>query len=416
MDKIYDVCIIGAGAAGLVAAIESSRRGLSSVVLDKNKKPGMKLYATGNGRCNLTNDTWEEDSYYGNEFVDSVFGNIYYEFQLRPRNFIIDYFKKLGITIVNKNGYIYPSSLQASTVVWALVDAAKAGGAEIISNFITKDIKYITDSSGISYYEIRCINKKQDTEDIIYSSKLILATGGISSPELGAASNDQQRSLFNNLGLPVNDFSSGLCPVRISEDLSMLNGIRTRAVLSVGSAKETGEIQFTDYGISGIVTFNMSYYMKPGEEIHINLMTSISEDDFVEHFNMVKSSYPERSLIAFLNGYINDKLALYFNNSYYGNEVKLKLREVTESGIRYLYQEMCDFKLTVLGKCDINQSQASIGGIITKVISPETMKISVERYKGSLAVAGEVTDVIGKCGGYNLTYAFITGFLAGRNI
>ena len=76
-DKIYDVCIIGAGASGLAAAIESSRRGLSSVVVDKNKKPGMKLYATGNGRCNLTNDSWHDNDYYGNAFVDRVYDALY---------------------------------------------------------------------------------------------------------------------------------------------------------------------------------------------------------------------------------------------------------------------------------------------------------------------------------------------------
>ena len=90
-NKIYDICIIGAGASGLVAAIESSRRGLSCVVVDKNKKAGRKLYATGNGRCNLTNDTWEEDTYYGNEFVDNVFEKLYRFTDLRPRSFVIDY-------------------------------------------------------------------------------------------------------------------------------------------------------------------------------------------------------------------------------------------------------------------------------------------------------------------------------------
>ena len=107
-DKIFDVCIIGAGASGLVAAIESSRRGLSSVVVDKNKKPGMKLYATGNGRCNLTNDSWNDTDYYGNEFVEKVYDSIYERTGRRPRKFVIDYFEKLGIKTTAKKGYIYP--------------------------------------------------------------------------------------------------------------------------------------------------------------------------------------------------------------------------------------------------------------------------------------------------------------------
>ena len=412
----YDICIIGAGASGLVAAIESSRRGLSCVVVEKNKKPAVKLYATGNGRCNLTNDTWEEDSYYENSFVDSVYDALYRDTGLRPRNFVIDYFKKLGVTTVNKNGYIYPRSMQASTVVWSLVDAAKANGAEIRCPFKVENVICNTDQDGIFYEILGVSGKNSNAEDsTIYARKLILATGGISQPELGAAEDSNLYNLINSLGLTAKEFKSGLCPVYCSDDLSALAGVRTKAVVSVNGHSEKGEVQFTEKGLSGIVIFNMSYYLNPGDTIHLSLL-DISEDDFVHHFNLVKSKYPGRSLTAFLNGYINDKLALYYKNAFYGSELKLCLVDVTEAGIRGLYQDMNDWWIKIRSKADISSSQASIGGIITDDINPGTMCIKYKRFNETLYAVGEVTDVIGKCGGYNLTYAFVTGYLAGRNI
>ena len=415
----FDICIIGAGASGLVAAIESSRRGLSCVVVDKNKKPGNKLYATGNGRCNLTNDRWEEDSYYGNDFADRVFDTLYKETQLRPRSFVLDYFKNLGITTINKNGYYYPASLQASSVVWALTDAARISGAEIRCNTKVNSIIYnnSTDDYDEDYYHISGIQGKGEnkTPFDIYSKKIILSTGGISQPELGAASIKDQETLFNGLYLPYNPFSAELCSVKCSNDLSLLNGVRTKARVIANGHSESGEVQFTENTVSGIVVFNMSHYINSGDVVVLNLL-SVSQDEFVNHFKSIKKNYPERTLTAFLNGYINDKLALYFKNSFYGEEIKIQLKDVTESGIRALYEEMSNMEINVISKSDASVSQASSGGIRTDIINPENMAVMPGTFNNSLFATGEITDVIGKCGGYNLTYAFVSGFLAGRNV
>ena len=429
-DKIYDVCIIGAGASGLAAAIESSRRGLSSVVVDKNKKPGMKLYATGNGRCNLTNDSWNDTDYYGNEFVEKVYDSIYERTGRRPRKFVIDYFEKLGIKTTAKKGYIYPASLQASSVVWSLLDAAKLNNTEFVSRFTVKNIGLYSgvnspesnaeDSNAI--YKISGIHSFDNQEELayIYARSVILATGGLSQKKLGAVDRDTINDLLHGAGIPFNEFVDSLCPVNVEEDVSALTGVRTRVNMSVNGVNESGELQITDKGISGIVTFNMSYYMNPGMPVIINVLPQITTEEFVEHFNMVKALYPEKSLVAFLNGYLNDKLCMYFINKFYGSsqaEKAFKLKDITETGILGLFEEITCWRLTVKSRCGFDTSQASAGGIITDIINPETMQLSPEFSIGSnMYAAGEVTDVIGRCGGYNLTYAFASGYLAGNSV
>ena len=412
---LVDNLIIGAGASGLVAAIESSRRGLSCVVVDKNKKPGMKLYATGNGRCNLTNDDWEEDTYYENDFVDKVYDSLYKLTGKRQRSFILDYFRNLGVQSVSKNGYYYPASMQASTVFWALTDTAKNLGVTFRLRTKAEFIEKIE-----NYYAVNVSTKTDEDilNDKIYARNVIIATGGLSSPKLGAIDSEGIYPLFDSLGIPYNTFSSGLTSVKTIEDMTSLAGVRAQARISIKGHTELGELQITDYGFSGIVTFNMSYYMKPGDKITVNLMPKKSENDFAAEFNDIKARFPERRLDLFLNGYINDKLGEYFIQKFYGNpDFKLCLKDITETGIRGLYQEITEWSVGIKSINDFDQSQASAGGIVVSIIDPYSMEIDSDKTIGSgIYAIGEATDVLGKCGGYNLTYAFISGYLAGISV
>ncbi len=412
---LVDNLIIGAGASGLVAAIESSRRGLSCVVVDKNRKPGMKLYATGNGRCNLTNDDWEEDTYYENDFVDKVYDSLYKLTGKRQRSFILDYFRNLGVQSVSKNGYYYPASMQASTVVWALTDTAKNLGVTFRLRTKAEFIEKIE-----NYYAVNVSTKTDEDilNDKIYARNVIIATGGLSSPKLGAIDSEGIYPLFDSLGIPYNTFSSGLTSVKTIEDMTSLAGVRAQARISIKGHTELGELQITDYGFSGIVTFNMSYYMKPGDKITVNLMPKKSENDFAAEFNDIKARFPERRLDLFLNGYINDKLGEYFIQKFYGNpDFKLCLKDITETGIRGLYQEITEWSVGIKSINDFDQSQASAGGIVVSIIDPYSMEIDSDKTIGSgIYAIGEATDVLGKCGGYNLTYAFISGYLAGISV
>lgn len=416
-DTIYDVCIIGAGASGLVAAIESSRRGLSCIVIDKNKKAGRKLYATGNGRCNLTNDEWDETSYYENAFPDAVFDALYNKISKHPRNFVVDYFDWIGIKTTDKDGYVYPASLEASSVVWSLNDTALSYGAVFLYDHKAVKISEINVSTHGDLYETAVVNTKDEGDNqFIISRNVIISCGSCAAPSIGSADKDETEMLFDSARIPYNSFSSALCPVHISGDMAPLAGVRTKARVTIGDHSEFGELQITDYGISGIVVFNLAYYMEPGDEVSINIIPKIDQDEFFADFKKQKEYFPERSLILFLNGYVNDKLCSYFASKVYG-EIKPNLGDINENGIRSIYEEMSDWRLKVLKKAGFDNCQAVKGGIVTSVINPATMRIEADRCIGDkLYAVGEATDVLGKCGGYNLTYAFITGYLAGRSV
>lgn len=393
----YDVCIIGAGAAGLSAGTAAAERGHKVIIVDKNKKAGMKLYATGNGKCNIANSHMAFCCYYDSSFAAEILGD-------EPYKEVIDFMKELGVECVSKSGYYYPRSGQASTVVWALLDRLRFLGTEILLNTAVdhieiKDGRYIIHKNG---------------KALLSADKLIIATGGFSMPSLGAIDENTATGLYADLGLKTAPAKPMLCPVITKEDLTGLAGVRTGANVSIYAdgklIEEYGEVQFTDYGLSGIVIFNMSYY-EP-EKLYLDTLNGISEEEFVRSFRRLKESDPQRSLHAFMNGYLNDKLAEYIISVKCGYSTKTKLNDAPEDAAVKLYKSAAKLEFTFKQLYGYEHSQVTKGGILTSMINPEDMRV-----KGvpGLYASGEAVDVAGKCGGYNLMFAIISGRKAGRS-
>lgn len=404
----YDVIIAGAGPAGLTAAIESSRRGLSCLLADKNKKPGRKLYAAGNGRANICNAFYDRAFYYGSDFIDKILMNV------DLTEFVRDYFDHMGVLTVSKIGYYYPMSMQASTIVWALRDAAIMSGAEIVSD--SEIIRVESDSDEYTVYfkdgrVFRC-------------NSFILAIGSPSAPELGSADEKSAYSLFESLNLAYEPFKAALGPVRCDESFEMIAGVRCEAEIRVGLSGilEYGELQITENTLSGIVIFNLSHYIRKMleengiAELNINLIPDIDEKSFRQKLSRMTVDYPERRFTAFLNGFINDKLAVYFINKMIENSIifdeKTPLKDVDIFKVREIYKMISEWNVKVTDIYGFERSQASSGGIKTELINPDNMNVVGRR---ELYAIGEATDVLGKCGGYNISYALYSGFLAGRN-
>ena len=420
-NKVYDVIIIGAGASGLAAAIQCSRRKLSCLILDKNKKPGNKLYAAGNGRCNVTNRMYQSDVYYNNPFTDRIMA------QTDIQEFTAQFFDEIGIRLINKNGYYYPMSMQASSVVWALLDAIDPHYVDRKQNTEVTDIEQHFDADSHLTYKILC----QDHSEYLCHS-LILCIGGCSAPNLGAADSTITYGLLDKLTIRYRPFKPALAPIYVKEDIKNLTGVRQSAVLTVGrdNVTESGEVQFTENGISGIVVFNLAEYIREAMDtscpyVYINPIPEITEEDYLARYQHLRSQVPSKTILAFLNGFMNDKLAAYLVEQYgmYAQSEytqtaaainkKSRLEQITPQQASNIYHYITHkFRLQAAAVSGFDKSQASSGGIITDQICPDTMEI---RERPGIYVAGEAIDVLGKCGGYNISFALYTGWVAGNH-
>ena len=402
--RIYDACVIGAGASGLVCASELAKRGYDVLLIEKNKKSGRKLYATGNGRCNVANAVISASAYYYDRFAQEVVSE-------GAVSLLLSYLEQLGIPLVEKNGYYYPQSLQASSVVWALTDAVKLQNVPVLCE---EEVLHAarTEEGG---FLLTLTDKK------IRCNRLVLSMGSPAAQELGAAREERLYDIMNDLSLPYEEFTPALCPLVTNEDVSPLAGVRVKARLRLGLAMdqpssegkltETGELQITDYGISGIAVFNISTLAEVGEEIAIDLLPLWNQEEEVLRF--LKAQNPERRLFAACNGMLHEKLCSFFLTKCFGEEsLKKKLAAFTDEELLLLIRTLKDWRLRITGK-RADMAQANRGGVLTHILDPDSMQVKRDR---RIAVTGEMCHVTGRCGGYNLMFALISGIRAGQRI
>ena len=399
-ESCYDACVIGAGASGLAAASALAMRGYRTVIVEQNKKSGRKLYATGNGRCNLANAVLSDSAYYDNSFANSVVTE-------DARKDLILWLRKIGIPLISRGDYLYPKSMQASSVVWALTDAARFAG-----------VKFLYESKVISIHETEesdprlwMISISGKAEQSLTAKRLVLATGSPAAQTLGAAKDNELARLFNDLKLPVSPWHPALCPLETKEDMSFLAGVRSGCRMTLKETYvEEGEIQFTDYGISGIVTFNLATIAEPGDPVSLNLLPEWQDEKEVLRF--LREISLTRSAFGALNGFLHEKICSHAIEQICPGKGKRSLSEWKDEELLAVIRYLMAMPLTVKSKRG-DQGQAYRGGILTEVLDPGTMQV---KDRPNLAVTGEVSDVVGRCGGYNLMYALISGRLAGRNL
>ena len=246
MKTQYDVCVVGGGAAGMAAAIAAAEGGNTVCIIDKNKKLGKKLYATGNGRCNLANTDMKDGHYHSSsetyqKFLHTCLGE-------QPLHEMFAFLHSIGVYTRCIDGYYYPISMQASAVVWALLDRIKALQVTTYLSETVTDIRIKKDG-----YHIQC-----NTE--IIARKVILACGGRSYPSLGGCAEGAR--LAEKLGVKQEPQRPALCAVMTEENTEAVKGVRVAcsAWFEEGNTewKQSGELQITEYGLSGIMIFNLS--------------------------------------------------------------------------------------------------------------------------------------------------------------
>ncbi|MCR5609869.1 MAG: aminoacetone oxidase family FAD-binding enzyme [Lachnospiraceae bacterium] len=397
---LYDVIIIGSGAAGLMAAISALNTSKHVLILDKNQKAGRKISASGNGKCNFTNMVMGEEYYNGeSSFVSSVLK------QFNEKD-TIELFRKIGIYPKIKNNYVYPYSEQAASVVACLVSKVVYGGG------IIKFDEYVTD-----------IKKEEDIFYIKTSSgeyasyRLIIATGGVSYSQLGAdgAMLDIIEGMGHHIVKPLKGLVGLICKKNVFRNVS---GVRVNANIALEIAsvnkkpikvKNSGEVIFNESGISGIPIMQISRYASKALDegrkvkVYIDFIPELEEEELYALLKERRNNMNVVSIYELLIGLINNKLAGFLDRE--------KLDINNDKNLLHMAKYIKRFAIPITQTNGWDNAQVMAGGIDTSEIDSDMQSKIVE----GLYFAGEIMDVDGTCGGYNLQWAWSTGFIAGKN-
>ena len=400
------VVVVGGGASGLASAIIASRNGADVTILERNSECGKKLLITGNGRCNYWN--LDQDlSHYHSENLECL-----KEFLTEEKKKSVDeFFTSLGIVPTIKNGYYYPYSNQATSIKRALLKEIELQNIKIINNFYVEEIK----KENVFF----SINPKK--ENLIFD-KVILSTGSKACPKTGSDGNGY--TLVESFHHSIISVLPSLVQLRGNKNyLKDWDGIRTNASLSLfldGSLEkeEMGEIQLTNYGISGICTFNISGIVAKalarGKKtmIKINFCPFIPKKDFLTWFSKRNETLHLETIEDLLEGFLNYKLirVILKQANLKRNQ---KWNELSPNEEKCLSEWITEFPLEIIGTNGFEKAQVCSGGVSLEEVNVNTMESVKEK---GLYIIGELLDVDGDCGGYNLGFAWISAIIAGNGV
>ena len=393
------IAIIGGGISAFAAAISAAKNN-DVTILEKNSKVLKKLLLTGNGKCNYFNTDQDISHYHTNSNIDI-------KEIINPENIekVKAFWAYLGIVPFIKNGYYYPYSETASSMKEALVFKAKYSGVNIITDCDITNIVKVNDKFHITS------DNYQDTFD-----KVIIATGSYAYPITGSTGFGYD--VAKSFGHTINNVNPSL--VQLVTNLGIeekWNGVREHAIITDLNTKkcEEGEIQLTSFGISGICVFNLS------RDIAIGLNKSIKEsvsinfapwcNDMLDFLNKRSKNFPKRNIMSLCESFINYKLLsailkfLKISEDSTWNELNTQEQEK-------LAEALTDFQIEIVGTKDYNSSQVCSGGLNLAEINLNTLE---SKKVPNLYFCGEVLDLDGDCGGYNITIAILTGILAGES-
>lgn len=396
------IVIIGGGASGIIAAIHAKTKENIVTIIEKNPACGKKILATGNGKCNYWNDDQSLIHYHSTN--ESILKNILTE---ENKDQAITFFNSLGIYPKIRNGYYYPSSNQALTIRDALVSECLRLGITIKNNFNVTRLE--KENNNFKIYS---------NNEIITADKVIVATGSKASPKTG--SDGIGYELLKRMGHSIVTPHPSLVQLKTKGNfLKSWSGVRTDAKVSLYIdnkliKEEQGEIQLTDYGISGICVFNISRYIPMALELNKNVQVKISFLPFInENTKNFLDNYfkdkPPRPLEQELSGFLNQKLiTTLLKETPLIKQVSYK--NMPDQDKNKLIKSLTEFQVTVIGTNSFDQAQVCSGGIPLTEINPDTMESTIIK---NLYIVGELLDVDGDCGGYNLSFAWISGIKAG---
>ncbi|GAB6168777.1 NAD(P)/FAD-dependent oxidoreductase [Clostridium carnis] len=408
----HDLIIVGGGASGLVAAIAAKDFGIDVAIVEATDRIGKKILTTGNGRCNISNNTISFPflSYHSENpgFFSHTLSNFTVE---DTKNF----FLSLGLPIIElQNGKLYPQSLQASSVIDIFRLALEDKSIPLYTECKIKDI-----------HKKKTFKLSTDNEDykLFTCNKLILACGGKSAIKTG--SDGSGYNLAKSLGHSVIETVPGIVQLKLDyPHLKALSGIKfdgfaTLLVDNNPIRREFGEILFTDYGISGPPILQLSGHAskcisknKP-VEILVDMMPKLSLEDIENFIECHLAMFGHRSIIDAFIGVVNKKLIPILLKEAGIKNLHSPCYDISWTEKRNLINLLKQWKFKCIGTNGFNQAQVTIGGINTKDIDSKTLQ---SKLVNGLYFCGEILDVDGDCGGFNLQWAWSSGYSVSSNI
>jgi len=397
--------IIGGGASGLVAAITSAKNGATVTLIEKKDRVGKKILATGNGKCNFTNHSMDSFDFHSQNAA--VFDDYISQFD---KNAVISMFQDMGMLTKDRNGYLYPRSEQASTVLDLLRLKLKELNIPVLTEYYPISIQK----------KKKCFEIELNNHEKLYFDRIILACGSFAGEKKRDDYNGY--SYAKSLGHTIVPVVPALVQVRAKgHEFKSIAGVRCDANIALYINKEFitsefGELQLTDYGISGIPVFQLSRYISYGiydkqkVDVIIDFLPELEANEW-KTFVADKWKNASKKITAeeFFQGFLNKKLNLMFLKTS-GIKAETPLQQLKFSKIEEVISHMKCWKIEIEGTNPYENAQVCAGGVSMNEI---TLQMESKIVPG-LYFAGELLDVDGRCGGYNLQWAWTSGYLAGN--
>ncbi|MDW8802805.1 NAD(P)/FAD-dependent oxidoreductase [Clostridium sp. A1-XYC3] len=404
----HEIIIVGGGASGIMAAITAKNVGKDIAILEGTSRIGNKILTTGNGRCNITNKNICASRYHSENC--NFFQNVLNKFTLEDT---IEFFYSLGLPLTTIDGdKMYPLSLQASSVLDIFRLAIEDRAIPIYINSKVKDIKKTPNGFRLT----------TNSEDSYECKKLILCCGGKSAPNTG--SDGSGFSLAENLGHSIIHPIPALVQLKLKYNhLKALSGVKFNGfaeiiVDGVSKRKEFGEILFTDYGISGPPILQLSrqasylLYNHKTISLSIDMMPDLDNEELVEFLENHWGVFSYRSIADSFIGIINKKVIPILLKEASVENIHKPCYELTWKEKQNIFKFLKNWNFVVYDTNSFKNSQVTAGGINTNEVDSITLESTIVK---NLYLAGEILDVDGDCGGFNLQWAWSSGFIAGKS-
>lgn len=386
--KHFDTIVIGGGPAGMMATIASAFYGQQTLLIEKNKRLGKKLAGTGGGRCNVTNNGSLDDLLAGipgnGRFLYSVFSQF-------DNHDIIAFFEDNGVKLkVEDHGRVFPKTDKSRTIIQALEDKIQELGATILTNTEVVSVKKVDEQFQV-----------KSSDHIFTSDKLIVTTGGKSYPSTG--STGFGHDIARHFKLHVTDLEAAESPLLTDFPHKALQGISLDDVtLSYGKHKITHDLLFTHFGLSGPAALRLSSFVKGGEIAHLDFLPNQNQENLKIYFEENR----EKSVKNSLKALVPERVAEFLAKDMTDNKVK----QLHPKDLENLISQLKDMEIPITDKMSLAKSFVTKGGVDLKEINPKTLE---SKKVSHLHFAGEVLDINAHTGGFNITSALCTGWVAG---